>query len=86
MQNSSESPTHPHLVHHGLVHTEAQRSNVLRTSEFEAMNHTNDGKAQGTKLNLVPSNAPATQRPDGEAAAPTAPIHCSTPTVPNNPL
>lgn len=36
------------------------------------MNHMSDGKVQGTKLNLVPSNASATQRADAGATAPTA--------------
>jgi len=55
------------------------------TYELEATNHLSDGKVQGIRLNLVPSNAPATQWADGGAAAPTASIHCTTPTETNNP-
>lgn len=53
--------------------------------KFEGMNHMNDGKFQGTKLNLVPGNSSATQCTDGGATAPAASVHCSTPIVPNNP-
>lgn len=88
IQTSIETLTCPQFLHHGLVHAEAQMSDVLQALvglKFEGMNRMSDGKVQGTKLNLVPNNNPATQRVDGAATAPAASVHCSTPIVPNNP-